>query len=213
MYRQIKVYSDDWSFQRILWLDQHNNILNQLTTVTYGLVCAPFLALRTLMQLIIDEGQRFPLAANTLKKGRYVDDVFGGADTIQQAQDIVQELNQLCMAGGFPLQKWTSNHPVILQSIPSEKLVSTSSLTIEKDMIVHALGLCWKPSTDTFHFTLQLPHSKSITKREILSTISKLFDPLGLLSPIIIKAKIIIQELWTVKLDWDDPLPPQISNK
>lgn len=80
-------------------------------------------------------------------------------------------------------------------------------------MTVHALGLCWKPTTDTFHFTLQLPPTKQITKRAILSTIAKLFDSLGLLSPIIIKAKIIIQKLWSIKLDWYDPLPSSMSNR
>lgn len=60
---------------------------------------------------------------------------------------------------------------------------------------------------------MQLPPIKAITKREILLTISKLFDPLGLLSPIMVKAKIIIQKLWSVKLDWDEPLPPIISNQ
>jgi len=116
------------------------------------------------------------------------------------------------MAGGFPLQKWISNHPSILQSIPTDKQITLSSLQIDENMTVHALGLCWKPKTDTFHFTLQLPLTKQITKRAILSTIAKLFDPLGLLSPVI-KAKIIIQELWSVKLDWDDPLPSSMSNR
>jgi len=69
MYRQIKVHSEDWNFQRILWLDQsHNIVMYQLTTVTYGLVCAPFLALRTLNQLVIDEGAKFPQAVPILQR-------------------------------------------------------------------------------------------------------------------------------------------------
>ncbi|XP_029671495.1 uncharacterized protein LOC115240471 [Formica exsecta] len=214
MYRQIKVHPEDWDFQRVLWINKFNNLLPyQLTTVTYGLACAPFRALRTLKQLVEDEGNKFPLVTPVLEKGRYVDNLFGGADTIQQAQDIVQELHKLCMAGGFLLQKWTSNHPAILQSIQSEKKINATSLQIEDDITVHALGLCWKPSNDTFHFTLQLSPTKVMTKRAILSTIAKLFDPLGLLSPFIVRAKIIIQELWSIKLDWDDPLPPLISNR
>lgn len=214
MYRQIKLHQKDWNFQRILWIDQTGQIHKyQLTTVTYGLACAPFLALRTLAQLVEDDGAKFPLAIPVLTKGRYVDDLFGGADSIQQAQNIVQQVTQLCMAGGFPLSKWTSNHPAILNSISSEKQVHNLSINFEKDLTVHVLGLCWNPSSDTFNFTIKLLPSTVITKRTILSTISKLFDPLGFLSPVIIKAKILIQELWSIKIDWDDSLPEQFSSE
>lgn len=95
MYRQIKINSEDWDFQWILWINQSNDIITyQLTTyqVTYGLACAPFIALRTLKQLVDDEGDKFPLAIQVLIKGSYVDDLFGGSDTIQQAQNIVKTL-------------------------------------------------------------------------------------------------------------------------
>jgi len=57
--------------QRILWIDQNQKISTyQLSTVTYGLACAPFLALRTLAQLVEDEGTKYPLAIPSLTKGR-----------------------------------------------------------------------------------------------------------------------------------------------
>lgn len=213
MYRQIKVHPADQVFQRILWHDHSDKIITyQLTTVTYELGCAPFLALRAFKQLITDEGAKFPLAAPVLRKGRYVDDVFGGGDSIQQTQQIVKQLNQLCMAGGFPLQKWASNHPAILESVPSEKRIGSFSVRIEDTTVIHTLGLGWKPFTDSFHFTTSLPPISVITKRTILSTIAKLFDPLGFISPVIITAKIFIQELWSNKLGWDDPLPQHLSS-
>lgn len=214
MYRQINVHPDDWNFQRILWIQQLDKIITyQLTTVTYGLACAPFLALRTFLQLAEDEGENYSLAVPPLRKGRYVNDIFGGADTIEQCQLAVSQLNQLCMAGGFPLKKWISNHATVLQSIPSENQIYASMINIEDDPTFKTLGLCWQPSTDLFFFTFTCPSSHQVTKRLILSTIAKLFDPLGLLAPIIIKAKIFIQELWSIKLEWDDPLPEQLTNK
>ncbi|XP_018300772.1 uncharacterized protein [Mycetomoellerius zeteki] len=84
MYRQVRIHPDDWKHQRILWKDDANLIKTyELTTVTYGLACAPFLALRTVNQLIHDEGTTFPLAIPILTHGRYVDDLFGGADSIE----------------------------------------------------------------------------------------------------------------------------------
>jgi len=71
MYRQIRVHPDDGKFQRILWKDeQGNQCTYELRTVTYGLGCAPFLALRAVSQLVKDEGHNYPKAIPTLMKGR-----------------------------------------------------------------------------------------------------------------------------------------------
>jgi len=177
------------------------------------LACAPYLALRALLQLIEDEGAKFPLAISTLTRGRYVDDVFGGADSVEEAQVIVQQVHQLCMAGGFRLQKWTTNSHGVLDSIPVDLHLHTSKIAINEDFIVHSLGLSWQPITDNFLFSSQVINTENITKRIVLSTIAKLFDPLGLLSPVLVTAKIIMQELWTLKLEWDDPIPASIANK
>ncbi|XP_018401629.1 PREDICTED: uncharacterized protein LOC108778806, partial [Cyphomyrmex costatus] len=140
MYRQIDVHPHDWNFQRILWCDQSHNLrAYQLTTVTYGLACAPFLALRTIQQLLNDEGSKYPLAAPSLRKGRYVDDLFGGADTVEEAQAVVSQLTQLCMAGGFKLKKWSSNHSEILTSIPKDEQIPYLTIGSDDDTIVHTL--------------------------------------------------------------------------
>ncbi|XP_018405050.1 PREDICTED: uncharacterized protein LOC108781534, partial [Cyphomyrmex costatus] len=201
MYRQIGVHSDDWNFQRILWCDESHNLkAYQLTTVTYGLACAPFLALRTIQQLLHDEGSKYPMAVSSLQKGRYVDDLFGGADSIEQAQEVVSQLNQLCMAGGFKLKKWSFNHSEILVSIPKDEQISCLTIGLDNDTIIHTLGLQWLPSSDMFQFTFNYETTAEVTKRNALSTIARIFDPLGLLSPIIIVAKIFIQELWSLKI-------------
>ena len=213
MYRQINVHSDDWKFQRIRWITSKESIQSyDLTTVTYGLACAPYLALRTILQLIEDEGQKFPLAVPCLKQGRYVDNIFGGNDSIEEIQDIIYQLNQLCMAGGFPLQKWASNDKIILKSLSSDNQNSPHILSSNQDSYVTILGLQWHPSIDSFQFILDCPIKTSTTKRSILSTIAQLFDPLGFLSPVIIKAKILIQNLWVNKFGRDDSLPSSIAD-
>lgn len=162
--------------------------------------------------LIEDEGAKFPLAIPSVTKGRYVDDIFGGADSIPQAQEIVKQLNQLCTAGGFPLKKWISNHTSVLESAPPENQINLPPVQFENS-IVHVLGLSWNPSTDTFQFSVVASAPNILTKRIVLSTIARLFDPLGLLAPVIITAKIFIQELWSLKLGWDDSLPSLVSKK
>ncbi|XP_011859306.1 PREDICTED: uncharacterized protein LOC105556806 [Vollenhovia emeryi] len=192
MYRQINIHKDDWELQRILWMDdQLNEVPYHLTTVTYGTKAAPFLAVRTLLQLAEDEGHNYPLAVPSITHGRYVDDIFGGADTIQQLQEVAHQLKGLCMAGGFPLAKWHATHLDILRTI---------------------LGLKWLPQEDTFAFSTRSSRSEGrLTKRLVLSEVAQIFDPLGFASPVVIKAKILLQELWLHKLQWDDPLPSQLS--
>lgn len=206
MFRQIAVHPEDWDLQRIMWRNQNQQLQSySLTTVTYGLTCAPFLALRSLQQLIQDKGHRFPKAVASLTRGRYVDDIYGGADDITEAKQIVQ-VKQLCSAGGFPLQKWKSNHCEILplNSRANDEILQPVEL---QPMLSKILGLVWKPETDIYQFFIKPPTISQFTKRNVLSDIAKLYDPLGLIAPVLIQAKIILQEIWLAKLDWDETLP------
>lgn len=189
-----------------------NEVHYQLTTVTYGTKSAPYLAVRTLLQLAEDEGHRFPLAVPSLLKGRYVDDIFGGADTVEQLIEIALQLKNLCNVGGFPLAKWQSTHQDLLAAIhPTKETVSSISFD---DCSTKILGLQWLPQADNFAFTAKITqNSKKITKRPILSEVAQIFDPLGFISPVTIRAKMLLQELWLQRIGWDDSLPSNISTR
>ncbi|XP_011883612.1 PREDICTED: uncharacterized protein LOC105570777, partial [Vollenhovia emeryi] len=211
MYRQIKIHKDDWESQRILWMDdQLNEVPYHLTTVTCGTKAAPFLAVRTLLQLAEDEENNYPLAVPSITHGRYIDDIFGGADTIQQLQEVAHQLRGLCMAGGFPLAKWHATHLDILKTVTDSEDQGLS-ITFD-DCATKILGLQWLPQQDTFTFSTRSSRTEGrITKRLVLSEVAQIFDPLGFASPVVIKANILLQELWQNKLQWDDPLPSQLS--
>ncbi|XP_024870477.1 uncharacterized protein LOC112453778, partial [Temnothorax curvispinosus] len=211
MYRQINVHEDDWNLQRILWLDELlNEVAYYLTTITYGTKAAPFLAVQTLLQLVKDEGHNFPLAVPSILHGRYVDDSFGGADTVQQLIKIALQLKNLCMAGGFPLAKWHATHPDVLTAVQAEKNQG-SQITFD-NCANKILGLRWLPQEDSFAFATRISsHTDHLTKRLVLSEVAQIFDPLGFASPVVIKAKMLLQELWHHKLQWDEPLPSQLS--
>lgn len=154
--------------------------------MTYGLNCAPFLALRTIQQLVDDEGHRFPKAIVPMTKRRYV---FGGAESITKAKEMVQQLILLCEAGRFPLQKWSSNR---LEVLPKTEDKSPSTVEIEPSLC-KILGLVWKSDQDTFHFSAATSSDTSkLTKRVISSEIAKLYNPLGLIAPVLVRAKIIL---------------------
>ncbi|XP_063989968.1 uncharacterized protein LOC135169161 [Diachasmimorpha longicaudata] len=210
MFRQIRVHQDDWDLQRILWSESNQQIAFQLTTVTYGLNCSPWLSLRVLQQLAEDEGHRFPKAVETITRGRYVDDIYGGAESAEELKEIVWQLQGLCHAGGFPLQKWSSNCPQLLHELG----LSTEEEVIQfEESVAKVLGLCWHQSSDTFKYKARKFKGTTITKRIVSSEIAQIFDPLGFMAPVVIQGKILLQDLWKLKCGWDDSLPSEYTQR
>ena len=87
MFRQIRVHPDDQKFQQIVWRYNSNDEIKtySLQAVTYGMVSSPFLAIRVLRQLAIDEGHNFPLAVQVLNEETYMDDKLFGDHTLSEA--------------------------------------------------------------------------------------------------------------------------------
>ncbi|KAH8266991.1 hypothetical protein KR044_005610, partial [Drosophila immigrans] len=118
------VHPKDTLFQRILFRDPKGDICDyELSTVTFAVNCAPFLALRVLQQLAGDVSTRFPLASNIIARYMYVDDVLAGAHTKKEAIEAIHELQQALSSAGFPLRKWTANNKDILSDIPKIHLL------------------------------------------------------------------------------------------
>ncbi|XP_068991458.1 uncharacterized protein [Neodiprion pinetum] len=216
MYRQILVHNDDQDFQRILWREEPELPIEeyQLTTVTYGLASAPYLAIRVLHQLVQDEGKQYPFASHVILENTYVDDILSGAENVDQGREKINELNQLLKAGGFELQKWTSSHSETLVDISRNHQEIAMHLNLDQSPFFRALGLAWRPDIDAFAFSPQIHQTRdNFTKRKVLSQTAQLFDPLGWLSPITIRAKIFMQELWALGFDWDEPLSASLSSR
>ncbi|GFT11584.1 integrase catalytic domain-containing protein [Trichonephila clavipes] len=214
MYRQILISQDDACFQQIFWRKSPEESLEifKLNTVTYGTSCAPFLAIRTLKQLCEDEKHRFPQAAKLAKDHFYVDDLLAGADSVDSARKIVHELQNLMSSGGFELRKWSCTHPEVLSDLPNTLKTNISSHSFDEESTQKILGLFWDLNEDSFKVRAVLSDQVS-TKRQMLSIIARIFDPLGFVSPSTIILKIILQDLWKAGLDWDDEISPDILNR
>ena len=209
MYRQIEIDERDVDYPRIVWQPALNSPEEhyQLPTLTYGLSCAPYLALRVIQQLSEDEHARFPNAAEVLRRSTYVDDIFFGADDHLSALQLRDEMINLLRSGGFPLRKWVANNPKLTSDLSQHERLRPCWKDFNSDQPVRTLGLAWDRTEDAYRY--KAPRSKELapaTKRSALSKIARLFDPLGWLSPVIIRAKILLQEMWQCKLDWDDRL-------
>ncbi|XP_055522546.1 uncharacterized protein LOC129716732 [Wyeomyia smithii] len=216
MYRQVLVHPDDTSLQRILWRFSADDPIQiyELLTVTYGLTPSSFLATRTLQQLADDEGEPYPFGSKALRKNFYVDDFIGGAQTVEEASKLRTELSELLAKGGFNLRKWTSNRLEVLKGLREDQIGTQSTIEFAPHETIKALGINWEPNEGFLRFDSQVPPSDHVlTKRSILSTITKLFDPLGLIAPVVVRAKIVMQELWLLSCGWDDPVPDNLQKR
>lgn len=135
MYRQILVHPDHRKYQHIFWRNSPNKSIveYELNTITYGLKCAPFLVIRTLQQLVLDEGLAFPCAALALQTQTYVDDIVTGANSLAAALQLKSELTELLKLGGFSLKKWASNSNEFLHSLPSDEHESVYMINPDED--------------------------------------------------------------------------------
>ncbi|GFX61001.1 integrase catalytic domain-containing protein [Trichonephila clavipes] len=197
---------------RIVWKDKIDSRVKtfRLTTVTYGTKSAPYLATRSLKHLAIDDGDKYPLAAEVIMSDVYMDDLLTGADDLESGRKLQVQLVSMLKGAGIEFHKWSASKPLLLpDSMCQVKDLSYSSSTETK-----TLGLLWKPHPDSFAFKIALMTSYCdnliITKKSVISTIARIFDPLGLIGPVITRAKILLQSLWQLKLDWNDPLPSNL---
>lgn len=216
MYRQILVDERDRGLQKIVWRKALAVPLKQyqLTTVTYGTSAAPYLAIKTLRQLAVNDQKRFPIGAEITLRDFYVDDVLTGCDTIEEAVEAKTQLMALLNAGHFSLRKWSSNRSEVIADLPQSFLACQLPQAINLEDGIKTLGINWHPGADEFGFKIHLNQNKPIaSKRSLLSDMAKLYDPLGWLAPSTIKAKLMFQDLWRLNLQWDDRLPSNLACK
>ncbi|XP_065088817.1 uncharacterized protein LOC135710230 [Ochlerotatus camptorhynchus] len=183
MYRQMWVHPDDRRLQLVYWQSRTDSHVHpyELTTVTYGTACAPYLATRCLQQLSYDHSVSETDTAARIGKDFYVDDFLSGADTVEEATQLRSGVQSILASAGFELRKWSSNSSEVLSHIP-DNLKDDRPIVAVDDIqgSVSTLGLLWHPESDTFRFKVPERFSDNpITKRIVVSEMSKLFDPLA----------------------------------
>ncbi len=216
MYRQVSVAKEDWQYQRILWREKPSEEVREyeLTTVTYGMAPASFLATQCLQVLGDEIKETSPEASKVIKEDFYMDDLITGSETVGLALQLQRKVHDHLESAKFPLRKYASNCPELLSALPESVVERDRSLSFSSETSVSLLGLSWNPSTDSFGIKLSLsPLPDNLTKREMLSRAASIFDPLGFLSPVTITSKIILQELWKADQGWDVPVENSVANK
>ena len=197
-FHAIGLTQNDRDVCRFLLRDSEGTLKHmRFTVVPFGLSCSPFL----LNAVIKFHLSKYPMC-NTIKElldNTYVDDFMSGCDSIEMATEMVDTAKNVMSQGGFCLTKWNTNNSEI------DKIIQIASSEYSS-----ILGISFNIVRDSFLFEgydLSVLETE-LTKRVILSIVYKLFDPLGVLSPYIMYARFILQDLWRMGMDWDQ-VPPQ----
>ena len=182
MYQQVELDKAHRDFHRILWRFTADGPVETLrmTRVTYGVVSSSYHSIRSSPI----EVQR------AILRDFYVDDILTGANLIDEARILQKRLVESLKRGRFDLRKWTSNESSIILDLPPECREANYNVQfLDKDHTIKTLGTVWQHSEDRFvfkvsHIEKENFEAKVLTKTQMLSDISKSFDPLGRLSPV-----------------------------
>ena len=207
----VRLNEYDRDFTRFLWLSdpldpESSFIIYRFKVVLFGSASSPFMLNATLHHHLDKHNTNI---AQDMKENLYVDNLISGCDTEVDAVVYYEEARSTMSQGKFNLRSWTSNSS-LLQARTAE------DNTNEKSEKVNILGLQWNPTTDNLALAESSSNSTPnvpATKRKILQQSAKVYDPLGLLAPVTVRARILLQELWQRKLPWDTPVDQDLQQR
>ncbi|KAL0270044.1 UNVERIFIED_CONTAM: hypothetical protein PYX00_007582 [Menopon gallinae] len=184
-------YRMQTSPQRIFWRERPSEKVKifELQTVTYETAPASFLAINSVRELAKEQAVNYPVGAKIALRDFYVDDLITGANTKEELFVIKGEIVSLLKKGGLELAKWASNVKELMDSLTE---VAEENITFDRDNTTRTLGIIRNQDRDLLTYTVpDMKEKNRVTKRTILSNISQIFDPLGLIGPFIIRSKLL----------------------
>ncbi|XP_038116955.1 uncharacterized protein LOC119769128 [Culex quinquefasciatus] len=203
MFHQVKIRKEDRHAQRLLWRDDPTKEpeVYLMDVATFGATCSPCSTQFVKNRNAEEHSHDYPEAAEAIIRKHYVDDYLDSADSVEEATKLALEVKHVHSLGGFDLRNWLSN--------------SKECMQLDKDdPMERVLGMYWKPDEDVFTFRMTLTFDADLpTKRQALRIVMSLFDPAGLLCFFIIHGKILIQEVWRAKTEWDQKIPDKLKER
>lgn len=219
MFHRFHVTPEDRDFLRFLWWENGNTAREpkeyRMRVHIFGAASSPGCANYGMKYLASKYENDYPLAAVFIRKNFYVDDGLISVDSVQRANQLVNEAREVFSKGQLRLHKFVSNNRKVLDVIPESERASAVKdvdLNYSELPMQSVLGVKWSIETDAFSFNVVL-NEKAATRRGILSTVASVYDPLGFLSPYILTGKRVLQEMCKRGVGWDEHVPLELKPK
>ena len=174
--------------------------------VLFGATCSQFLLNATILYHL-DRMALDNTVIQSIKDGLYIDNLHLNTNSEAELIQLYTIAKKVFMEANLNLREWVTNSPQLLGHFMNEGIVT------QQKEVVKVLGLQWNVNDDVLSFCSSIKDTTVSTKRECLSVLARVFDPLGLLLPVTIRARIGLQDLWRSKVEWDEPLQEEVVMK
>ena len=208
MFFQVKVTPEHQHCLRFLWWPEGD--LSKEPEIYFGGVWSPCAAMYALRRCVIDATDSYSEEViQSILNDTYIDNLIHSLGPM--SEDPLRYMREVCGIvgeGGFFLRDFASNEKKLLEAIPEERRTkSLKSFNFEEDGLPkeQILGMIWEPEVDKLSIRITMKE-KPYTKRGLLSMLSSVYDPTGLVNPFIVQAKILFQNECKRNISWDDPI-------
>uniref|UniRef100_L7LXX7 Putative tick transposon n=1 Tax=Rhipicephalus pulchellus TaxID=72859 RepID=L7LXX7_RHIPC len=182
-----------------------------MTRVPFGTTASPFLLTATLQYHFKRVEPALQATAQQLSENFYVDDLVTGVSSSREALRIFHDANTILNSAGMKLQKWSTNDDKLRQ------VISQGSETPSEAAPTKVLGILWNTNDDRLRLNIEpmlmFLQNKEDTKRFVLQTTARIFDPLGWLSPFLVRIKFLFQRLWQHGTTWEEAMPATLHEE
>ncbi|XP_055633462.1 uncharacterized protein LOC129773832 [Toxorhynchites rutilus septentrionalis] len=186
-----------------------------MDVATFGATCSPASAQYVKNRNAADFSDKYPRAVEGIIENHYVDDYLDSFGTVAEAVQISEQVRVIHSKGGFLLRNWQSNSATVKQQLG--EITDSSNKHLFHDKTTEngrVLGMLWLTDEDALSFISQLKeevqqiveNESRPTKRQVLWVLISFFDPLGLLSALMVHCKILLQDIWRTGPQWDEQI-------
>ena len=220
-------------YLRFLWVeniesDEPEIVVLRFTSAVFGVICSPYLSNATIRYHLELYQETDPDFVENVRNSLYCDDYVSSFENESEAFEQYEKLKQCFSDAGFNMRKWKSNSKSLIDKIEANgnenvskenetKTEVSSKCENEADIPKpeKVLGISWNREADKLIFEFdkisENVDEENVTKRTILSTVAKFFDPLGVIAPVILPLKVLFQNVCKEKCDWDTPMNDEIK--
>ena len=218
---QIRVREAERDVLQFHWvtdMDRNKKETLRFTRVLFGLSQSPFLLGGTIEQLLRSKETEYPEEVVEIRQSIYVDDLLLSSNIPEDLEELKQKTVKIFNAAGFELHKWHSNDRS-LKSI-QKKIDECNSLseTYAKQKVstrsdeTKLFRLAWDKKDDALAINFPDMPERG-TKRTVLSGLASVYDPLGIVSPILLTGKILYRDICDEGLSWDEDITGQLKQR